>query len=320
MDLAQRHARQARGESPREVQRVGYAHPGYAHSLSRFGTPVELPLSGGWLLERDVPGAACRDAMGSYPMLFCNDWTRLGEDLRALEGRLVAISAVPDVFGDHDPELLRACFGDVMVPFKEHYVVDMQRPLDDSVSRHHRRYARKAMLQVRCEVVEDRVGFLDEWVELHRHLVARHDVTGIRAFSREAFAAQLALPGMVVVRAMVGDVTVGAQLWMQHAHVAYGHVLAFNALGYETGAPYALYWFALQHFAGKVHWCWIGGVSGADAATESGGLSQFKRGWATTTKTAYFCGRILDRGRYEELVHVARAAGNGFFPAYRTSI
>lgn len=299
---------------------LGYCHPGYARSLAEFGTPIELPRSGGWLLERAIPGSGHRDAMGCYPLLFCRDWARLREDLDQLEGRgLVAVSAVPDLFGAHDERLLRECFDDLVIPFKEHFVTDMRLPLEESVSRHHRRYARKALQQVACEVVDDAHGFLAEWIALHRNLVDRHDVTGIRAFSPAAFAAQLALPGIVVVRAKVGESTVGAQLWFQHADVAFGHVLAFSPLGYEVGAPYALYWFALRHFVGRVSWCSFGGVSGTDVAG-SGGLGQFKRGWATTTRTAYFCGRILDRVRYDELVAAKGAAANGFFPAYRSAL
>ena len=297
---------------------LGYVHPGYALSLAEFGTPVELPASGGWSLERPVPGSEWSDAMGCYPMLFCRDWSGLRQDLDALEGP-VAFTAVPDLFGDHTPEMLRECFGDLVVPFKEHFLTDMQRPLEESVSRHHRRYARKALLQVTCDVAEDPLASLDEWIGLHGNLVTRHGLSGIRAFSREAFARQLALPGAVLLRARHGGETVGAQFWFQHRDVAFGHVLAFTPGGYQLGAPYALYWFALQFFHGKVQWCWYGGVSGTDVAS-SGGLAQFKRGWATTTKTAYFCGRILDRARYDELVRRQGGTPNGFFPAYRTGI
>lgn len=298
---------------------LGYAHPGYAQSLAEFGTPRQLPASGGWILERPVCDSPYRDAMGCYPLLVCQHWPALHADLQELEGQLVSLSAVPDPFGEYDEALLRHCFGDVVVPFKEHFVTDMHRPLADSVSRHHRKYARKALQQVHAEVVQDPPGFLDEWMDLHRTLVARHNATGMRAYSRQAFAQQLKLPGIVVVRATHDETTVGAQLWFQHEDVAYGHVLAFSPLGYEVGAPYALYWFALEHFLGKVRWCSTGGVSGTDMQG-SGGLSQFKRGWATTTRTAYFCGRIFDRATYEELVRVKGRAPANFFPAYRTAM
>ena len=42
------------------------------------------------------------------------------------------------------------------------------------------------------------------------------------------------------------------------------------------------------------------------------GLSWFKSGWATATRIAYFCGRVLDRKRYEALA--CRGAKTGYFP------
>ena len=53
--------------SAKRMTRAGYMHPFYAEALSEFGTPVALPASGGWLLERCLPGTADRDAMGPYP-------------------------------------------------------------------------------------------------------------------------------------------------------------------------------------------------------------------------------------------------------------
>ena len=44
---------------------TGYLHPLYAKSLSEFGTPVEPPQCGGWLLERRIPNFDLKDAMGA---------------------------------------------------------------------------------------------------------------------------------------------------------------------------------------------------------------------------------------------------------------
>ena len=54
----------------------GYMHLGYAESLVEFGTPRELPRSGGWVLERQIPGFSYRDAMGCYPLFACQDWSQ----------------------------------------------------------------------------------------------------------------------------------------------------------------------------------------------------------------------------------------------------
>lgn len=295
---------------------TGYSHAGYAQSLSEFGAPRPLPRAGGWLLERPIPNSDARDAMGCYPLFACRSWGRLHEDLTELGDELVSLTLVTDPFGDHDAEQLGRCFPDLVVPFKEHFVVDLERPLAETVSRHHRRYARRALAQVDVEVCTDPPGFLDDWMHLHAHLLERHQISGLRAFSRSAFAKQLALPGMVVLRGGHAGEPIGAQLWLLEGEVAYGHVLAFSEAGYRLGAPYALYWAALEHFVTRVRFCDLGAAPGA-AGDGSEGLLRFKRGWASGTRTAYLCGRIFDRPRYESLCRSTQAPASGYFPAYR---
>jgi lipid II:glycine glycyltransferase (peptidoglycan interpeptide bridge formation enzyme) len=139
---------------------------------------------------------------------------------------------------------------------------------------------------------------------------------GIKAFSKTAFAAQLRIPGMVMLRATYEGKTVGAHLWYPHGDVVHSHLAAVNPLGYELMASYALHWFALQSFTGEVRWLNIGSGSGL-AAQDGGGLAQFKRGWATGTRTAYFCGRIFNHSKYQEILATRRIRANDYFPAYR---
>lgn len=308
MDSAPR----ARPEAPP----TGYLHPGYAASLVGFGRPVALPRCGGFVLERPVGAGGDVDAMGCYPLFACRDWSALAGDVDELARRVVSLVLVTDPFAEVEPAALRRAFPDRCMPFKEHCVVDLGRPLESSVSRHHRRCARRALARVSVERCETPLEALDEWIALHAHLVARHRIRGLRAFSRSAFAGQLALPGAVLLRARAGGEAVGMQLWLVHGDVAYGHVLAFDEAGYALGAPYAMYWWALEHFASRVAWCDLGAVPGAsdDAAS---GLRRFKQGWATGTRTAWLCGRIGDRRRYEALAREAGAAGSAYFPAYR---
>jgi hypothetical protein len=60
----------------------------------------------------------------------------------------------------------------------------------------------------------------------------------------------------------------------------------------------------------------LGAGSGvtADAA---GGLTAFKRGWATGTRQAFFCGRVFDRTTYDALTAALPRSTSGYFPAYR---
>src|SRR5229473_8652620 len=97
---------------------TGYAHPGYAASLSEFGTPRLLPRSGGWILERRIPGCQERDAMGCYPLFACQHWSQLHADLDEIGSELVSVTLVTDPFGGYQEGLLRQCFPDQVVPFK----------------------------------------------------------------------------------------------------------------------------------------------------------------------------------------------------------
>jgi hypothetical protein len=293
----------------------GYANSEYAESLAEFGTPRALPRCEGWILERTTPSLPYRDAIGCYPLFSCRDWSKLREDIDNLGDDLVSLSMVPDPFGEYDEAYLRECFRDVVIPFKQHFIVDMCRPINEIVSRHHRKYALKALKHIRTDACPKPEKFLEEWIALHQNLVKKHDIKGLKAFSRNAFAKQLRIPGIVVLRAKYEAETVGAQLWFVQKGVAYGHVLAFNELGYKLGATYALYWFAINYFSDKVRWCNLAGVAGVQENSNDG-LNRFKEGWSTGKQTAYFCGRILHRERYAELVQARNVSSSGFFPAY----
>ena len=294
----------------------GFAHPEYAHSLAEFGVPRELPLCGGWVLERPIPGQPNLDAMGCYPLFFCQDWSRLDPDLAGLSGDLVSLSLVTDPFGDYDEELLRRCF-DVVIPFKEHFVADLRQPITAIVSAHHRKYARRALRDVTIDICTEPARHLDEWADLYDSLVRRFDVRGIRAFSRKAFFKQLNIPGGVMFRALHQGETIAAHLLYAHDTVCYGHLVGSTSLGQELMASYALYWSEIEYFSATVDWLdWGAGAGILNDSTN--GLSQFKRGWSTGTRRSYFCGKILDRESYGKVVEASGVAPTNYFPAYRT--
>lgn len=296
---------------------TGYLHPLYAQSLAEFGTPRSLPASGGWILERPIAGFPHRDGMGSYPLFACPDWGRLYDDLEGLED-LVSLSLVTDPFGAYTVGDLQRCFADVVRPFKEHFVVDLHRPLNDFVSKHHRRYARKALQVVEITECLEPMQLLDEWVELYAALVEKHNIGGIRAFSRSAFATQLRIPGAVAFTAEHGGTVVGMVLWYLQGDVGYYHLGAYSRAAYDLRASFALFWHAIECFAGAGNLRWLnlgaGAGLGGDAAD---GLSRFKRGWATGTRTAYFCGRVFDGEKYDQIVRARGVSSTGYFPAYR---
>jgi hypothetical protein len=295
---------------------TGYAHPGYVESLAELGVPRELPRCGGWVLERQIPGFPDHDAMGCYPLFCCQDWSQLDADLKDLGDELVSLALVTDPFGEYSPACLRRCFQGVVIPFKDHFIADLCCPTNDIVSAHHRQYARKALKSLHVEECQNPIQFIDEWVDLYTQLVDRHDIKGIKAFSRRAFAKQLTIPGTAMFRALHDDVIVGMHIWFLQGEVGYGHLGAYSEAGYELGAAYALYRSVIERLSDKVRWLDLGAGAGTRNDGDDG-LSRFKRGWSTGTRTAYFCGQVFDRQKYAEIVKAKGVIETDYFPAYR---
>jgi hypothetical protein len=291
---------------------AGYLHPDYAASLAEFGEPRLLPESGGWLLVRAIPKTDRRDAMGCYPLFCCANWSALESDLAGLR-EVVSLTAVADPFADAGVDDLRRCFPELVRPFKEHYVVDLRQP---SVSRHHRQKLRQAARAVTVEELSTPSAHAAEWERMYDRLRARRGLAGIRAFSAAAFRRQLAIPDCVAFRALSGGRCVAMNLWYVMRDVAYYHLGASEEEGYRLSASYPLFEAALGTFATRgLRWLNLGASAGSQSSED--GLARFKRGWASGTRTAHLCGRILDGEVYARLTAGLGPAENGYFPAYR---
>jgi hypothetical protein len=255
--------------------------------------------------------------MGCYPLFNCERWDRLDDDLRQLENKLVAVSLVTDPFGEFHPAELARCFPDVCRPFKEHHVVELSENWETKICRHHRRRVRGALSALHVERAQNPDDWLDDWCELYSQLIDHHQIQGIARFSRESFARQLRTPGIVAFRALQQGTNVGMLLWYVHGPAAYYHLGAFSPAGYSLGASYALFREALAYFATTgIRWAELGAGAGLDQHAEDG-LTRFKQGWAGETRTAWFCGRVLDRAQYRKLAEDSGTAKSKYFPAYR---
>ena len=275
--------------------------------------------SGAHFLRRSIPDSDHADAMHCYPLLMCSDWARLTADLATLSRDLVSVSAVTDPFGTYDEALLRAAFPDVTYAYKDHFVVDLTQSSRDFISAHHRRYARKARQSLTVSLCEQPLEYLDTWARLYANLIERHAITGITRFSRASFAAQLQVPGMVMMRAEHHNQTVGLVLWYRHPDRAYYHLAAYTEEGYRLRASFALFDFAIEYFtASGLQWLSLGAGAGVKGDADDG-LSRFKRGWSTSSRTAYFCGRIFDQDHYAQLIRQKQIPSSRFFPLYRAS-
>ena len=296
---------------------LGYSHPLYAASYAELGEPRHLPRSGGWILQRAIPGNDSFDAMGCYPLFACRDWRGLEADLAELAD-LVCLSAVTDPLGDYTPEILRRCFGAVCIPFKQHFVADLTRPREEFVASHHRRNARKALALAIVEEAECPATWADDWVRLYGHLIERHSIDNFTTFSPRILAAQLRVPGMHVFRALVDGAVAGMALWLAQGNAAYYHLAAYNDAGYRSRVSFALFWSAFGYFAERgVMRLSLGAGAGVQGSADDG-LTRFKQGWSTGTKTVYLCGRILDESAYARLAQGLGDATTRYFPQYRS--
>ena len=296
---------------------TGYLHPQYCASLSQHGKPLYLSNSGGWLIERPIAGTDMTDVMGCYPLFCCADWSGLAADIEVLDRQMVSLTMVADPFGDHSPQQLEQSFTIVKL-FKEHFVVDLESEPATRISKHHRLEIRRSMKTVEVEHCPDATSLQAEWSGLYSGLIDRHQISGLAAFTPQALAQQLAVPGIAMFRACIADETVGIALWYLTGQCWYYHLAANSDLGYQHSASYALIARSLDHFAQQGYrWVDLGAGAGTTSDVRNHGLSRFKAGWATARKTAYLCGRILNPDAYQQLVKAKDKQTSNYFPAYR---
>lgn len=294
-----------------------YQSEAYARAL-HLGEAVLFPDAQTLWIKRPIPGTTLFDGMGAYPLLCCGDWSRLAGDLAALGDGIVSFAAVVDPLGDYDEAMLREAFPDVLFPYKQHYTVDLRRPLEQTVSKHHKYYARRALRDFRVERCVAIADSADAWIELYTALIERHRITGPAAFSPASLAAQLAIPGMQVYCAYEGEVITGMQLWAVQGSSAYYHLSASSQRGYERSVAYALVWAALESLQSSgVTLANLGAGAGVNAG--SAGLTEFKAGWSDGQSVAWFGGRIVDREHYRRLGK-SIPTDTPFFPLYRATL
>ena len=201
--------------------------------------------------------------------------------------------------------------------YKDHIVIDLEVPLDRSACAHHRRNARRALSRLAVEEIVEPRRYLDTWCELYSGLIDRHGITGMSRFSRSAFEAQLAVPGLVAFRAIDDRAdTVGMVLWYPQGTVGYYHLAAYSPRGYEETASYALFWTSAEQLRDRLRWLSLGAGAGTNCDGNDG-LTRFKKGWSPLVRPTYLGRHVACPRRYAELCG-SRPEGD-FFPAYRSS-
>lgn len=288
-----------------------YASATYASAFAPL-EPVYLPNARTHVLKRPIAGTAAFDAMGCYPLFVFDANEGLGEDLARLASLgIVSLVAVTDCLSQPEQAFLQAHF-DLCRPYKTHYIHDARLPNGD-YSKHHRDRVRRARKSCGTRVV-DLAQYLEPWCACYETLVRKRGITGIQAFSRSYFERIARLPQTVTIAAFSGGEFVSAHIWFRFERKVYAHLAASTEAGYRLRSAFAVYDHAVQMFRDG-HVIDFGGGAGTDAS-DSDGLSAFKKGFANSERRNYLCGKILDAAMYDRLSARAGAAG-GFFPAYR---
>jgi hypothetical protein len=296
--------------------RQGYCHPGYIASLTEFGHPHYIEQCQASLLFRKIFNTNLVDAAGAYPILCSSDWGSLANAFDGLQDELVSLVAVPDPLGDHDLTLLKDIFPHLTVPYKEHYVVELQEDPMAKICDHHRRNVVRGERGVTVERRAIGHEVREAWLALYGNLISRHKIKGMQAFSPSTFDRMLTVPGITPFCASTGGNIVGIVLCAETFPKVYYHLGAYSDAAYELRASYALFSYIIQYYA-SAGFAWLSLGSGPGARPEADdGLSRFKRGWTQESRTAYLCGRIFDQSAYYGICNDLGAAAD-FFPAYR---
>lgn len=293
----------------------GYLNSLYSQSFFELGQPLNLPRSRGWLIKRMMPHLPYYDAMGPYPLFFCENWNELSADFQELKDEIVSISLVLDPFTVKQCGNCGDLF-DVFYPYKDHYILDLSLDLEKSISKNKQKNARRALRKLEVSLTIAPEIDLDQWIRLYDCLIERHQIRGLRTFSRQSFAYQLKIPKTHCFWAIHNSECVGANLYYIQGDVAYAHLSAFTEDGYSLGAPYALKWIAIQHLMKIVRWINFGGGTN-EQNIETDGLDLFKRGWSSKVGRSFFCGKINDQTKYQEAVKMSDVHQTNWFPAYR---
>jgi hypothetical protein len=305
-------------EQPAPVSQIGhaYASPAYLRSLSHAGRSLDVPAWGAPVVLRTIPGVEQMDAMGAYPVCVIAPGADIAAGLQTLrDAGLVSVVLVADPVCGVDAETLQRHFP-FCVPFKTHYLITGKAGLS-ALSKHHRdRVRRGEKRATACQVSLRDPVWLAHWCQLYAGLVQHRGITGVQAFSDEAFDALAALPeeSLLAFAAVAPDGDVLAmQLWVRHGDSAYSHLTATSEAGYRASATFVVYAAAIAYLQDCATLDLGGGAGFADDPENS--LAQFKQGFANDTAISMLCGAVLDQAAYDRL---AGQQDGSFFPVYRT--
>ena len=180
----------------------GYFHPSYAESFSKIGQPIFLPKSKGWIIKRQIPHTKFFDAMGPYPLFFCENWDSLPDDLIALQNQIISMSFVIGPFQEFSINKYQSFF-ETFFEYKDHFIIDTRLPLNQFISRGRRKKTRRSLKDVTVDIKIAPSIDLDEWYDLYTNLINHRNIKGITSYSKESFRMQINIPNTHFFRGII---------------------------------------------------------------------------------------------------------------------
>ena len=298
---------------------TGYRSASYAAAVARGGEVLPLPRSGGVLIRRAIPpGSGLTDAMAPYPFLCCSDWSALPDDLAALPPGIVSVTAVTDPFAELREDDLARGFNAMARPYKQHFIIRLDRPLESFADPRKIAYARGALRKADVECCADACAHLDDLIRLYGVLVNRHGISGAGLMDEPSLRAQAAIPGFRLFRAVRQDRTIAMVAIIEHDDTGYFHFILADDEGYRCSASYALVRVIADTYRARGFRALSIGAGAGAFGTGEDGLTAFKRAWSSGSRTAYLCGHVVDRDAYERLASARGLSISSYFPAYRS--
>jgi hypothetical protein len=294
----------------------GYLSPDYGRSFAPFGPIVTLPQSGLQLLQRPI-GNGQFDLTGLYPYSMCPNWCKLALDMDFLHNSgAVSVVFVGDPF--ETPKIADHLVNwHLCRPFKTHFIVDLQTNWRQLLPKETRRNSRRALeLQSIKTVTSDPAYAPDLWA-LYQTTISRFKLTGIQRLSPEVIQAQLAIEGSVLVLGRDDTGITGAMTAFCHGATANAHIEFLAPDAHAKKTSYGLLFTMLEELERLgCRYVNLGGSAGVED-TPDDGLTQFKKRWAKTQRSALICGKILNSSAYSALCKQTPSGVSSFFPAYR---
>jgi hypothetical protein len=292
-----------------------YASQAYTATLAHVGRPFRVSDWDTYVIARDYKGQA-EDAVGTYPIACLATQSDLHAGLDVLrKAGFVSVTLVVDTLVGPSLDQFKDAFT-LVHPFKTHYLVD--GILGTYLPSKHHRYEIRRAAQRGVEIrVVSLLDVLDEWTTLYETLISHHHITGVQRFSRASFEALANCDGFCTIAAFVDQKLVSCHLWVECQNFVWSHLAASNALGYDSGAAYAVYDYSIRYFSHRL--INLGGAAGV-GATADDGLARFKAGFSNRTQPAYLIGSILNPEAYQNLCAERNTPTSVYFPAYRTPI